>query len=312
MQPIHLFTFKDIPVSLNPMFLLLLLILSYGAGTIGAMIVFCICAAIGILVHEFGHALMARKYRLNPKIILTGFGGVTQQSRSAGPKQEFLITLMGPLTNLILGGICFAVLAYLGNYIIQVPYLQTFVYWLMVINIFWGIFNLLPAKPMDGYKVCSYLIGKVLKQDKLQIVMTIVSVIFVLGILAWSIYHRNTFMIIMSFFFIMANLGDVKLLFSKSGQKQQKMLSIQAEALYEKGLVASRQHDWQTLEMVGHQMKKVAEGKEQIGRAYELLTIACTNLGKYDEALKYSEHARQSDPVKKAVRRCEHELEDLL
>ena len=153
--------------------------------------------------------------------------------------------------------------------------------------------------------------GKVLKQDKLQTVMTLISVIFVLGILAWSVYNHNTFMIIMSFFFIMANLGDVKMLFSKGdGDKKQKMIGIQAEALYEKGLVASRQHDWQTLEMVGHQMKKVADDRDQIGRAYELLTIACTNLGKYDEALKYSKHARQSDPVKKAVSRCEHELEN--
>ena len=286
-------------------------------GSIANMIIFCICAVIGILVHEFGHALMAQRYGLNPEIMLSGFGGVTKQSRSTGPKQEFLITLMGPLTNLALGGIVFGLyygLNALGlmSAVVAVPYLMTFGYFLFLINIFWGIFNLLPAKPMDGFKVLGYGVHKFVRPGIAEKIMTVISLIFVIGILTWSILTQNTFMIFMSVFFVLANLDGLRKLFLRESSGQPKMLGIQAEALYEKGLMASRQHDWKDLEIIGYQMKKAAEGKEQIGRAYELLTIACTNLGKYDEALKYSKHAKQSDPVKKAVKRCEHEVNHII
>ena len=56
--------------------------------------------------------------------------------------------------------------------------------------------------------------------------------------------------------------------------------------------------------MLGHQMKLAADGRDQIARAYELLTIACTNLGKYDEALEYAPRAKQTDAVKQATARC--------
>ena len=51
-------------------------------------------------------------------------------------------------------------------------------------------------------------------------------------------------------------------------------------------------------------MKLAADGRDQIARAYELLTIACTNLGKYDEALEYAPRAKQTDAVKQATARC--------
>ena len=314
MQPIKLFTFKDIPVSFQPMFLVLILILAWGVGSVSSMIIFSVCAIVGLLAHEFGHALMAKHYHLHPEITLTGFGGNTRFERSPGGKQDFLITLMGPLTNLISGGVSYVILYSLGILGIDVGiYLTTFMFFMWVVNIFWGVFNLLPAKPMDGYKVFNYILSRFIKKQSVVLtISTVTSLIFVALILVWSVYNRNIFMIIMSIFFVMANLDGIKTLFSSKSdgeRKRRKMIGIQAEALYEKGLVASRNHDWKNLEMLGHQMKKVAEGEEQVERAYELLTIANTNLGKYEDALKYSEHARQSDPVKKAVLRCKSELD---
>ena len=309
MQPIKLFTIKDIPVYFQPMFVVLILILSWGVGSVGGMILFSVSAIIGLLAHEFGHALMAKRYHLHPEITLTGFGGNTRFERSPGRKQDFLITLMGPLTNLIIGCVSYGlvfVLSLLG--IGSGGYVGTFLVFMWWVNLFWGVFNLLPAKPMDGYKVFNYALGKFVKrQDTLNTVCTVTSLVFVGLILAWSIYRGSLFMIIMSGFFVMANLDGIKSLFGS--RSRPKMIGIQAEALYEKGLVASRNHDWKNLEMLGHQMKKVAEGEDQVGRAYELLTIANTNLGKYEDALKYSEHARQSDPVKKAILRCRSEVD---
>lgn len=310
MQPIHLFSFKGIPVSFHPMFLLLLLILSYGMGSMMAMLIFAVCAIIGILVHEFGHALVARKYGLNPEITLTGFGGNTKYKRSVGPKKDFFITLTGPVANLVLGGISYLVLFVIGmtiglDSLMKFTNVYIFLNYMFLVNIFWGIFNLLPAKPMDGYKVLGFILSKFLKNTVAEKVSIIISAIFVLLILGWSILNNNIFMIILSAFFVLANLNDLATLFKSGGSKEKvRMIGIQAESIYERGLVASRNHDWKNLEVLGHQMKQVAEDKDQIQRAYELLTVACTNLGKYEEALNYSEHARQTDSVKQARERC--------
>ena len=131
MQGFHLFTFKGIPVSVQPMFFLLLLILTFNMGDIGSMIVFAICACISLLCHEFGHALVARHYGLKPAITLNGFGGVTTRALSANPKQDFRITFMGPLTNLILAGIFFGIswatlMLGIGPAMERIPYLYTF------------------------------------------------------------------------------------------------------------------------------------------------------------------------------------------
>ena len=90
MQGIHLFTIKGIPVSFQPMFILLILILSVGMNN---PFIFGACATLGVLIHEFGHALTAKHFHLNPEVTLCGLGGLTTHARPNSPKQDFLITL---------------------------------------------------------------------------------------------------------------------------------------------------------------------------------------------------------------------------
>lgn len=316
MQGFHLFTFKDIPVSVQPMFFLLLLILTFNMDDIGAMVVFALCAFIGILFHEFGHALVARHYGLTPAIILNGLGGVTTRARSARPSQDFRITFMGPLTNLILAAVFFGIrrlcfyllsLGY-GFAILQIPYVDAFLFYMMMVNLVWGVFNLLPVLPMDGGKVTQHLLHKFFKERVAETISVVVSFIFAVAILVLSIINKNIFMIMIGGYFVLINCGYARELWQKykggSSQPKMKMLGIQAEGIYERGLVAARNHDWKNLEVLGHQMKKAANNAEQQARAYEFLVLACTNLAKYDEALLYVPHARQSDAVKQAATRC--------
>ena len=316
MQGFHIFTFKGIPVSVQPMFLLLLLILTFNMNDIGSMIVFAVCAFVSILFHEFGHALVARHYGLNPQITLNGFGGVTSRARSAKPGQDFRITLMGPLTNLILGGLFYGLIKLvkyggLEPQLISMPYLGIFIYYMFLVNIVWGIFNLLPVRPMDGGKVTAHLLRKFFSERVAETISVIVSFIFAVIILVLSIINRNVFMIMIGGYFVLINCGYARELWQNRkslGGPKLKMIGIQAESLYERGLVAARNHDWKNLEVLGHQMKKASNNDEQLERAYEFLVLACTNLAKYDEALTYVPRARQSDAVRQAAARCHNIL----
>ncbi|MBR4984613.1 MAG: site-2 protease family protein [Proteobacteria bacterium] len=312
MTPIHLFTFRNIPVSFSPFFLILVVVLCINVGGLLQSILFGLAIIFTILSHEFGHALTAQKYGLAPAITLHGMGGVTTMDRSATTaKQDFLITLAGPLTNLITGGVLLGIyvlmtLVGLSSVFAHISLLWAFLEKVMMVSLVWGIFNILPIKPMDGSKVLDYLLRKVMSPNKSEAVAIVIGALLSAGVLVWAIMGKNTFMIFIGGYLLLINGGFFVSLFKKNklGSAASNPQLVQAEGVYERGLVAARNHDWKSLERYGHQMKKLAASEDQIKRAYEFLTIANTNLGNYQDALSYAPHAKQSDAVKQAVARC--------
>ncbi len=101
-----------------------------------------------VLLHELAHAVMARLRGIPVKgITLFLFGGATEaQVESKEPKDEFLITIVGPLTSLALGAVL-GVASLLGSP--QGPVGGTIGY-LAWINVALAVFNLLPGLPLDG------------------------------------------------------------------------------------------------------------------------------------------------------------------
>ena len=118
-----------------------------------------------VILHELGHALVARGSGIPAKgIILLPIGGVTILDEAhAVPdpdnawKRDIRIAMAGPLVNLLIAGISALViisvvpgLALLGRPLIYLNALPRSVVW---VNVYLGLFNLLPAYPMDGGRV---------------------------------------------------------------------------------------------------------------------------------------------------------------
>ncbi len=105
-----------------------------------------------IVLHELGHALMARRYGIQTAdITLYIFGGVARlerMPRSAGP--ELLIALAGPAVNFAIVMALAAVFGMAGFLGMPVPEILPVV---LSINLVLGLFNLLPIFPMDGGRV---------------------------------------------------------------------------------------------------------------------------------------------------------------
>jgi Zn-dependent protease len=109
---------------------------------------------VGVLLHEFGHAFMARRAGLNVDGITLGWmGGITRiEGEAPSPRDEMLIAGIGPLVSLLVGGAVW--LARMAAASVGVGHLAlAAMSWLAAINLVLAVFNMLPAAPLDGGKV---------------------------------------------------------------------------------------------------------------------------------------------------------------
>jgi Zn-dependent protease len=122
-----------------------------------------------VLLHELAHSYFAKSYGVNiDNITLLLFGGVASMEIPKKPGQEAKIAFAGPLLSLIIGSICLFTYSYI---ISPDPALsQNSVYliiWILgSMNIVLGIFNLLPAFPMDGGRILRSLFTMKMPYEK--------------------------------------------------------------------------------------------------------------------------------------------------
>ena len=126
-------------------------------GRSSAGVVFMILLFLCVLLHEFGHVLVARRYGVQTaEITLLPIGGVAQMERiPEKPSQELLVALAGPTVNLAIAGILIVALGGIipdGSTEVQNPQVGL-IGRLLVANLFLALFNLIPAFPMDGGRV---------------------------------------------------------------------------------------------------------------------------------------------------------------
>lgn len=111
-----------------------------------------IALLVGVLLHEVAHAIAARRAHMRVDGITLWFmGGFTRIEGDEQPRSELWIAFVGPLTSMVFGG------AVLGTALLARnsgwPLAASTLGWLGGINILLGLFNLLPASPLDGGKV---------------------------------------------------------------------------------------------------------------------------------------------------------------
>jgi Zn-dependent protease/predicted transcriptional regulator len=126
--------------------------------------VFLLALFLCIVLHEFGHILMARRFGVRtPDVILLPIGGVARLERIPDePRQELLIALAGPAVTLAIAVLLYLLIVLLGDQpAFRDPTIGdlTFLDRLMVINIYLLLFNLIPAFPMDGGRVLRALLA---------------------------------------------------------------------------------------------------------------------------------------------------------
>jgi len=203
--------FAGIDVYIHATFLLLIGWVGYSHwlennnwGEVLSGILFILALFACVVLHEYGHALTARRYGIKTRdITLYPIGGVARLERMPDkPIEELWVALMGPAVNVVIAALLFVYL-YATNTLVQAdqPTIASgsFLERLMAVNITLVLFNLIPAFPMDGGRVLRALLAMRLDYVRAtQIAANIgQGLAFVLGLIG---LFNNPFLLFIAFF----------------------------------------------------------------------------------------------------------------
>lgn len=166
-----------------------------------------------VVLHEFGHALTARRYGVNTMdIIISPIGGVARLDRMPDkPIQEFWVAIAGPLVNfgiiiiLWIGILLFREVGFAEFQKVLInfwnPDSNVFVdpltptdellFYLVLINLVLAVFNLLPAFPLDGGRIFRALLSIKFGRFKATRIASYVGQFFAVLLLIYGLYQSQ-------------------------------------------------------------------------------------------------------------------------
>lgn len=224
----RIFTIRGIPIRIHYTFLLVLPFLAYLFGRSfadaarlagvpadalsgppwawGLLVALALFASV--LIHELAHSLYALSHGGKVRsITLLMIGGVSELTEAPPrPAQEALMALAGPATSLAIGVACYALLrvtAGFGNFDARFA-----LFYLAQLNLVLGLFNLLPAFPMDGGRILRALLVRSRGHARATHIAATVGKIFA-GLFALAgLFAGNFLLVIIAFFVFIGAEGE--------------------------------------------------------------------------------------------------------
>src|SRR5687767_6878451 len=131
---------------------------SWGSGVIWTTaIITSLLFFTSLIIHELSHAAVARSRGLPVRsITLFALGGVAQiEKDAADAKTEFWMGIVGPITSMVIGGVCLTLAWSFGWSPVREPRTppMAVLQWLGYINIALALFNMIPGFPLDGGRI---------------------------------------------------------------------------------------------------------------------------------------------------------------
>jgi Zn-dependent protease/predicted transcriptional regulator len=216
-----------IDVKIHATFLLILIWIGASyyitGGTFNAAVngvLYLLTLFLCVILHEFGHALTARRYGIQTAdITLLPIGGVARLERMPEePKQELWVALAGPAVNVVIAAVLAVILFLTGGFNAATAFSMTegpFLERIMLVNVFLAVFNLIPAFPMDGGRVVRALLATRLEYTQAtQVAATLGQVIaFVFGLIG---LFTNPFLVFIALFVYMGAAQEASMVQVKS------------------------------------------------------------------------------------------------
>jgi Zn-dependent protease len=193
-----------------------------------------------VLLHELGHALMARSFGIGTRdITLLPIGGVARLERmSEQPGEEIAIAIAGPLVNVVIAG-GLAVGLFFGGIspelwtqsMLHGPLGERLLLSLLGTNVFLVLFNLIPAFPMDGGRVfralLSYGLGRLRGTEVAVAVSKVLALLFIgagiLGRVPGTGLEVSPFLAVIGLFVMVAGNQELAMLRYQARQRGRTM-----------------------------------------------------------------------------------------
>ncbi|GAB5525889.1 MAG: site-2 protease family protein [Roseivirga sp.] len=176
---------------------------------IGWHILFILTIFFCVVLHEFGHALMGQRFGFKTKdIILLPIGGLARfEKLPENPRQEFRVAIAGPMVNFIIAFILYlsnpSRLSELMDQELTSVNAANFLTLLWLVNLSLGLFNLIPAFPMDGGRIFRAFLSIFQPREKATKIAASVGFVIALVFIFLGLFY-NPFLIILGAFIILA------------------------------------------------------------------------------------------------------------
>ena len=233
---IRLFTYRNIPVFLHWSFGFIIFYIAYIAhssnlnivGTAWLSTIFSIFF-LCVILHEFGHALTARRYGISSKdIVLTPIGGVARLLRiPKNPRQELAIAIAGPLVNIVIAlFISLFIFRVIPDFLHRYEPIdmnklsfKEFLFIVCIGNVFLAIFNLIPAFPMDGGRILRALLAFQMPRLQATKWATYIGRFFALGFIVYGVFFSNYILAFIGIFVFMSAGAEYRFLKKQASRK---------------------------------------------------------------------------------------------
>jgi stage IV sporulation protein FB len=173
-----------------------------------------------VLLHEFGHSLVAQRLGLEiHSITLLPIGGVSNlESLPEKPSDELKITLAGPLVNVVLAPIFFGVGLALGaqpripaDIFTGIGSVGQFFFYLGYLNVVLAVFNLIPAFPLDGGRVLRALLATRLGAVRATEISAVVGKLFAAAFFLIGLLGGNFLLALVAVFIYFGATGEAQM-----------------------------------------------------------------------------------------------------
>jgi Zn-dependent protease/CBS domain-containing protein len=160
---------------------------------------------ICVVLHEYGHALTARRFGIGTRsITLLPIGGVALlESMPRDPRQEIVVALAGPAVNVAIAVVLYLLLrigSQPGALFGLDPGREALLPSLLAANVMLVVFNLLPAFPMDGGRVLRALLAMRMDRVRATRVAARVGQVLALGLGLLGLVGGNPFLVLVAVF----------------------------------------------------------------------------------------------------------------
>ena len=138
------------PVTIDISFVVVVAILGWYPGVQARdMVIWFVVVPVAILVHELGHAVVARTTGAQPVIMLAALGGLTSflPPRPISRARSIAISVAGPAVGIVIGGV---LLAYAWTVGVESELWSSVLETTIFTTLGWSVLNLLPILPLDG------------------------------------------------------------------------------------------------------------------------------------------------------------------
>ncbi len=207
-RPIARFRLFGFPVTIDISFVVIVAILGWYPGVDAeSFVAWLLLVPVAVLVHELGHAFVARTTGARPTITLAGLGGLTSYlpPRPLSRARSVAISVAGPAVGIVVG---LALLAYGRGVGVESQTVRSVLNTAIFATLGWSVLNLLPILPLDGGQTLRELLpGSPAKREvRAAIVSVVVAALAAIVALRYGLVFGG----LMAAFFVFSNVMTIR------------------------------------------------------------------------------------------------------